>query len=49
MAAMEVVDDCHGDDMDRHPNRNAIMAKPFLFVKRLYVGAFVCVCDDVME
>ena len=49
MTAMEAADDCHVDDIDRHPNRNAIMTKPFLFVECLYVDAFVCVCDDVME
>ena len=49
MKAMEVADRCHGDGMDRHPNRNAIMTKPFLFIECLYVGAFVCVCHGVME
>ena len=49
MNAMEAVDDCYGDDMNRHPNRNDIMTKPFLFVECLYVGAFVCVCHGVME
>ena len=49
MKVMEVVDGCHGDDMERHPNRTAIMTKSILFVECLYVVAFVCVCHDVME
>ena len=49
MNAVEAVDDCNVDDMDRHPNGNAIMTKPFLSVDCLCVGAFVCVCDGVME
>ena len=49
MNAMEATDDCNIDNMDRHPNRNAIIRKPFLSVDCLYVGAFVCVCDGAME
>ena len=44
MNAMEAVDDCNVADMDRHPNENVIMTKPFLSVESLYVGAFACLC-----
>ena len=47
MNPMEAVDDCYGDDMNRHSNRNDIMTKPSLFVECLYVFVMVSWSENV--